>query len=98
MVHTITNDYQDIKEAQDGDSEKLTSLVQNNMGLVYSITKRFLGRGYDVEDLNQIGTIGNKSNKKFQYKLWGKIINILCSLYIRGNKKIYKRWWKNKSK
>ena len=52
------NNYQDIIDAQNGDEEKMTSLVKNNMGLVYNITRRFLGRGYEIEDLNQIGTMG----------------------------------------
>lgn len=91
MVHTITNDYQDIKEAQDGDSEKLTSLVQNNMGLVYSITKRFLGRGYDVEDLNQIGTIGLiKAIKNFNTNYEVKL-STYCVPYILGEIKRFIR-------
>ena len=28
------------------------------MGLVYSVARRFYGRGYDDEDLNQVGAIG----------------------------------------
>ena len=36
------------------------------MGLVYNIAKRFVGRGYEIEDLNQIGAMGLvKSIKKF---------------------------------
>ena len=36
----------------------LCSLVQENMGLVRSLSLRFCGRGTDFEDLVQIGTIG----------------------------------------
>ena len=36
----------------------LTTLVQENMGLVRSLALRFCGRGTDFEDLVQIGTIG----------------------------------------
>ena len=54
----ITNDYKDIIDAQNGNEEKMTSLVKNNIGLVYNITKRFQGRGYEIEDLNQIGIMG----------------------------------------
>ena len=36
----------------------LTTLVQENMGLVRSLSLRFCGRGTDFEDLVQIGTIG----------------------------------------
>lgn len=33
-------------------------MITENVGLVWSIVRRFLGRGYDAEDLFQIGTIG----------------------------------------
>ena len=33
-------------------------VIEENMGLVYSIVKRFAGRGYDSEELSQIGAIG----------------------------------------
>ena len=60
------NDYKDIIEAKNGNKEKMTSLIKNNIGLVYNITKRFQGRGYDIEELNQIGIIGLiKSIKNF---------------------------------
>ena len=36
----------------------LSTLVQENMGLVRSLSLRFCGRGTDFEDLVQIGTIG----------------------------------------
>ncbi len=41
-----------------GDKQARETLVEENMGLVYSTVKRFAGRGYDVEDLVQIGCIG----------------------------------------
>ena len=55
-----------IKRAGEGDNEAQNELVENNMGLVYSIVKRYTGRGYDLEDLVQIGAIGLiKAVKKF---------------------------------
>ena len=33
-------------------------LIKQNMPLVYSIVRRFAGRGHDLEDLGQIGSIG----------------------------------------
>lgn len=42
----------------EGSREARDILVIENMGLVYSIARRFLGRGYDMEDIVQIGTIG----------------------------------------
>lgn len=44
--------------AAEGSKEARDMLVLENMGLVYSIARRFLGRGYDMDDLVQIGTIG----------------------------------------
>ncbi|MCI9137420.1 MAG: sigma-70 family RNA polymerase sigma factor, partial [Lachnospiraceae bacterium] len=33
-------------------------MVQKNMGLVFSIARRFSNRGYELEDLFQVGSIG----------------------------------------
>ena len=41
-----------------GDEDALDEAVKENMGLVRSIVRRFLGRGCDAEDLVQIGSIG----------------------------------------
>ena len=51
----ITNE---IKKAQTGDKDAMANLVENNQGLIWSIVKRFVGRGYDIEDLYQIGAMG----------------------------------------
>ncbi len=47
-----------LRQAQAGDKEAREVLVEKNLGLVHHIVKRFLGRGYDAEDLFQIGSIG----------------------------------------
>lgn len=47
-----------IKRARDGDRGARNQLVEENVGLVWNIVKRFHGRGYDPEDLFQIGCIG----------------------------------------
>lgn len=47
-----------IKMARAGDKLARDQVIQNNMGLVYSIVGRFTGRGYDAEELSQIGAIG----------------------------------------
>lgn len=47
-----------LKKACAGDREAKNQLVEENMGLVWSVVKRFAGRGYDREDLFQIGCIG----------------------------------------
>lgn len=49
-----------------GDEEAMTKLIQDNQGLIWSIVKRFCGRGYETEDLYQIGCMGFiKSIKRF---------------------------------
>lgn len=62
----LENTYEEILKAQQGDKEAMNNLVNNNMGLVYNIAQRFIGRGYEIEDLNQIGAMGLiKSINKF---------------------------------
>ena len=45
-------------QAQKGDKKARDKLVEMNMGLVHHIVKRFVNRGYEVQDLFQIGCIG----------------------------------------
>ena len=47
-----------IIKAQNGDKDEMAKLVEDNQGLIWNITKRFLGRGYDKEDISQIGCMG----------------------------------------
>ena len=47
-----------ILRAHNGDKAARDKLVLENIGLVYSVSRRFSGRGYELEDINQIGTIG----------------------------------------
>ena len=55
-----------ILQAQKGDKEAQNILVEENIGLVWSIVKRFKGRNTEVEDIFQIGCIGLvKAIKKF---------------------------------
>ena len=55
-----------IQLAQSGDKLARDQVIQNNMGLVYSIVSRYVGRGYDGEELSQIGAIGQiKAVDKF---------------------------------
>ena len=55
-----------IERAQAGEKEARKVLIEQNLGLVHHIVKRFTGRGIEAEDLFQIGTIGlMKSIDKF---------------------------------
>ena len=47
-----------IERAHRGDEKARETLVLENMGLIGSIVRRFAGRGYEQEDLFQIGSIG----------------------------------------
>lgn len=47
-----------IERAQTGDNRAREVLIEKNLGLVHAIVRRFAGRGYDPEDLFQIGSIG----------------------------------------
>lgn len=47
-----------IQKAQEGDKDERDALVTANVGLIYMVLKRFSGRGYEQEDLFQIGAIG----------------------------------------
>lgn len=47
-----------IEKSHHGDKRAREQLVKENMGLVWSIVRRFSGRGTDNEDLFQIGAMG----------------------------------------
>lgn len=55
-----------IERSQAGDQEARDLIVQKNMRLVWSVVQRFINRGYEPDDLFQIGCIGLlKSVDKF---------------------------------
>ena len=57
---------EDIRLAQKGDKEALEKILRTNDGLTWSIVKRFSGRGYELDDLYQIGCMGFiKAIKRF---------------------------------
>ena len=47
-----------IKLSKEGDKEARDRVVTENVGLVWSIVRRFANRGHEMEDLFQIGSIG----------------------------------------
>lgn len=47
-----------LRLAQTGDHQALESLVEENTGLIWSVAKRFLGRGCEADDLYQLGCVG----------------------------------------
>lgn len=57
-----------IRQAQQGNAQALETLVRENDRLVWSVVKHFTGKGYENEDLYQIGCIGFiKAVKKFDF-------------------------------
>lgn len=50
--------YSLLRLAQEGDREAAGRLVEENSGLIWSIARRFFGRGVDPEDLYQLGCVG----------------------------------------
>lgn len=66
MEDTITL----IIQSQNGDKSARDKIVQDNLGLVWSVVRRFTGRGYEGEDLFQTGCIGLiKAIDKFDVSL-----------------------------
>ncbi len=47
-----------ILRSQQGDQEAKTLLVEENAGLIWSVAKRFAGRGTELDDLYQLGCLG----------------------------------------
>ena len=48
----------DLRAAQQGDREAAGRLVEENAGLIWSVARRYFGRGVDPEDLYQLGCVG----------------------------------------
>lgn len=62
-----------LKRAHAGDAQARDEMVMRNVGLVWSVVRHFSGRGYELEDLYQIGCIGllkavDKFDLNFQVK------------------------------
>ena len=54
MDHTLAL----IIKSQQGDKKARDTVFEENTVLIYSVAKRFVGRGVEMEDLIQIGSIG----------------------------------------
>ena len=63
------NNLQLIPLAKEGNTEALNKLIEANLPLVTSISKKFTNRGYEYEDIYQIGCMGLvKAIKNFDEK------------------------------
>lgn len=47
-----------IRMSQQGDSSASESLIEENSGLIWSVARRFIGRGAETDDLYQLGCMG----------------------------------------
>lgn len=66
-----------ILEAQNGDKKSLEEIILNNEGLIWSVLKKYLNKGYDKDDLYQICAIGFiKAIKRFDFSF-----NVKLSTY-----------------
>ncbi|MBQ7817402.1 MAG: sigma-70 family RNA polymerase sigma factor [Oscillospiraceae bacterium] len=54
----MTDQKELIRLAQTGDKQAAEQLLTENSGLIWSVAKRFIGRGTDTEDLYQLGCLG----------------------------------------
>ena len=50
--------YVKLRAAKAGDKEAAGSLIEENSGLIWSIARRFFGRGVEADDLYQLGCVG----------------------------------------
>ena len=72
-VYNYEENSQLIPLAKEGNQEAMNKVIEMNLPLVSSISKKFLNRGYDYEDIFQIGSIGlvkaiNNFDDKFNVK------------------------------
>ena len=47
-----------IAKSQAGDKDAREKLITDNSGLIWSVARRFTGRGTELEDLYQLGCLG----------------------------------------
>ena len=50
--------YGEIRRARQGDREAAGKLVEENTGLIWSVARRYFGRGIDPEDWYELGRVG----------------------------------------
>jgi len=66
-----------LEQIHNGKTEAENEMIKNNMGLVTGIAKRYLNRGYDYEEIIQVGSVGLlKAVRKFD-----KSFNVQFSTY-----------------
>lgn len=72
-----------IRRAQNGDDAAMTKIIEENVGLVWNIVRRFLNRGYEKEDIFQIGCLGFvKAIKRFDLECENKLSTYAVTMII----------------
>ena len=80
------NTTEEILQAQKGINGAMDHLIEKNSGLIWSIVKRFSGRGYELEELYQVGAIGFvKAIRKFDTTFDVKLSTYAVTYMIRRN-------------
>ena len=50
--------FEQLRQAKSGNREVAQQLVEENSGLIWSVARRFFGKGLDPDDLYQLGCLG----------------------------------------
>ncbi len=80
-----------ILQAQEGNRDVLNELVLENKGLIVNIARRFENRGYEFDDIYQIGAIGFiKAVQKFDFS-YNVMLSTFAVTYIIGEIKRFLR-------
>ncbi|URZ00168.1 RNA polymerase sigma-F factor [Clostridium felsineum] len=71
--HNYNDNEKLIKSVQEGNKEALNKIIENNLPLVSAISRKFLNRGYEYDDIFQIGCMGlvkavNNFNSEYKVK------------------------------
>ena len=71
--YNYDNNEELLKKAKLGDKKAMDKLIEMNLPLVSTLSKKFLNRGYEYEDIFQIGCMGlvkavNNFNPSFEVK------------------------------
>lgn len=68
---------------KNGDNDAMNELVSENVGLVWNVVKRFANRGYELDDLFQIGSMGFvKAIKRFDVNYETQLSTYAVSMII----------------
>ena len=49
---------ENLRKAKNGDKQAAETLIEENSGLIWSVVRRFFGRGTEPDDLYQLGCVG----------------------------------------